>query len=253
MTAVADRAAELEISSMRALAVSFLVLVCLARVQAGAVKSLRLILPPQPDTVIENIGRVFTRQIESRCEAKVVVTGTAPLIVELAVEPGVGTEGFKITDASPGKVRISGNDARGLLYGAGKFLHTSTFAEAGFTPGSWRGVSVPQMPVRGIYLATHFQNFYQVAPIEEVTRYVEDLSLWGVNSFLVWFGMEEFNGISDPKAQAMLARLRALLKIVKDLRLDASLGCICNAGSQESGGSRHFVVSISRSRERMKT
>jgi hypothetical protein len=65
------------------------------------------------------------------------------------------------------------------------------------------------MPVRGIYLATHFHNYYQAAPIEDVTRYVEDLSLWGVNSFLVWFGMEEFNGISDPKAQAMLERLRA--------------------------------------------
>ena len=36
-------------------------------------------------------------------------------------------------------------------------------------------------------------------------RYVEDLSLWGVNSYLVWFGMEEFNGIKDPNAQAMLA------------------------------------------------
>ena len=75
-------------------------------------------------------------------------------------------------------------------------------AAEGFTPSTWRGVSVPKMPVRGMYLATHFQNYYQVAPIEEVTRYVEDLSLWGVNSFLVWFGMEEFNGINDPKAQS---------------------------------------------------
>ena len=51
---------------------------------------------------------------------------------------------------------------------------------------------------------------------------------------MVWFGMEEFNGINDPKAQAMLARLRALLKIVKDLGLNVSLGCICNDGYKNS-------------------
>ena len=63
------------------------------------------------------------------------------------------------------------------------------------------------------------------------------MSLWGPNSFLVWFGMEEFNGINDPKAQAMLARLRALLKIVKDLGLNVSLGCICNEGYANSPAS----------------
>jgi len=205
-----------------------------AEAQGEAVQSLRLILPPKPGPVVENIRRVFVRQVESRCEARVVARDDAPLTVELAIEPGLGPEGFRISDIAPGTVRISGNDARGLLYGAGKFLHTSAYGDGGFAPGSWRGMSVPKMPVRGIYLATHFQNYYQVAPIEEVTRYVEDLSLWGVNSFLVWFGMEEFNGISDPKAQAMIERLRALLRIVKDLGLDASLGCICNDGYKNS-------------------
>ena len=208
-----------------------------AQARGEAVRSLRLILPPQPDPVVENIGRVFTRQVQSRCEARVVAQGEAPLTVELAIEPGIGAEGFRITDGVNGAVRVSGNDHRGLLYGAGKFLHTSTYGSQGFTPGLWRGVSVPKMPVRGIYLATHFHNYYQVASIEEVTRYVEDLSLWGVNSFLVWFGMEEFNGINDPKAQAMIERLRALLQVVKDLGLNACLGCICNDGYVNSPAS----------------
>ncbi|MFZ1935124.1 MAG: nucleoside hydrolase [Thermoguttaceae bacterium] len=202
--------------------------------QGEAVKSVRLVLPPQPGLVVEKVGRVFVRQVQSRCGAKVVCEGKAPLVVELAVECGIGGEGFKITDEADGAIRITGNDARGLLYGVGKFLHTAAYGNDGFTPGSWRGTSVPKMPVRGIYFATHFHNYYQVAPIEEVTRYVEDLSLWGPNSLLVWFGMEEFNGINDPKAQAMLERLRALLKIVKDLGLNASLGCICNEGYANS-------------------
>jgi hypothetical protein len=212
-----------------------LILFCItAEARGEAVKSLRLALPPQAGPVVEKIGRVFVRQIESRCEAKVLAQGDSPLVVELAIEPGVGAEGFKIAGGPRGTIRILGNDARGLLYGVGKFLHTATYDRQGFTPGSWRGASVPKMPVRGIYFATHFQNYYQVAPIEEVQQYVEDLALWGPNSFLVWFGMEEFNGIDDPKAQAMLARLRALLKIVKDLGLNASLGCIANDGYRNS-------------------
>jgi hypothetical protein len=223
---------------MRKCLIAILVLVCAAIETRGeAVKSFRLVLPPRPDPVIENIGRVLTRQVESRCDARAVTAGEAPLTVELALTPGIGAEGFKIADAAPRTVRICGNDVRGLLYGAGKFLHTSSYGDAGFTAGSWRGVSVPRMPMRGIYLATHFHNFYQVAPIEEVARYMEDLSLWGVNSFLVWFGMEEFNGISDPKARAMIERLKALLKIAKDLGLDASLGCVCNDGYANSPAS----------------
>ena len=46
--------------------------------------------------------------------------------------------------------------------------------------------------------------------------------------------MEEFNGIDDPKAKAMIERLRALLKIVKGLGLDASLVGVCNEGYANS-------------------
>jgi hypothetical protein len=195
-----------------------------------AVKSVRLVLPPQPSPVLQNIGRVFVRQIESRCDAKVVSKGDAPLTVELMIEPGIGEEGYKIADGPNGTIRIIGNDARGVLYGVGKFLHTSVFGSQGFSPSAWRGTSVPKMPHRLMYLASHFQNYYQVAPIEDVTRYVEDLSLWGVNGLVVWFGMEEFNGINDPKAQAMLVRLRALLKTAKDLGLSTGIGGVGNDG-----------------------
>jgi hypothetical protein len=219
---------------MRTLLLSILAAAAAAEVRGEEVESLRLVLPAEPDPVVRHIGRVFARQVASRSGARVVFGDDAPLTVELTFEPGIGVEGFRIADGAPRTIRISGNDVRGLLYGVGKFLHTSAYGNRGFVPGAWRGASVPAMPVRGIYLATHFHNYYQVAPIEEVTRYIEDLSLWGVNNFLVWFGMEEFDGIGDPGAQAMLERLRALLTIVKDLGLDASLGCICNDGYRNS-------------------
>jgi hypothetical protein len=86
---------------MRKLSISILILACAAGAHGEAVKSLRLTLPPKPSPVVENIGRVFARQVESRCEARLVVKGDAPLTVELAIEPGVGAEGFRVVDSAP--------------------------------------------------------------------------------------------------------------------------------------------------------
>ncbi|MCY2990215.1 MAG: hypothetical protein NTY19_20420 [Planctomycetota bacterium] len=179
---------------------------------AEPVRDVRLMLPAQLGSVAENIGKVFVRQVQQRCEAKVMTGGGVPLTVELAIAPGIGAEGFRIEDR-PSGVRILGNDERGLLYGVGKFLRTSRYDQSGFTPSIWRGQSVPACPVRGAYLATHFNNFYEAAPIEEVGRYVEDLALWGVNSLVVHFPHWQFNGFDDPAARKMLDRLQRIVEV----------------------------------------
>ena len=56
-----------------------------AEVQPSAVKSVRLILPKRPGPVVENTGKVFARQVQQRCEAKVVMSGKVPLTVEMAM------------------------------------------------------------------------------------------------------------------------------------------------------------------------
>ena len=198
------------------------------------VLSVNIHLPKKAGATTKRVADILANRLKEYSEVNVVTSRKAGLHIYLEVRPGIGLEGFKISDGSRGGVSIIGNDERGLLYGAGQFLHTSTFGGQGFTPSPWRGVSVPKMPVRGMYLATHFRNYYEDAPIEDVKRYVEDLSLWGVNSYLVWFGLEAYNGIDDPKAQAMLARLRALLQTVKDLGLHTSLGCVANDGYKNS-------------------
>ncbi len=192
------------------------------------VKTVRLVI--RKNEVSENIERIFTRQISQRCPLTVIFTGEAPLTVELALEAGIGSEGFSITDQGPRTLRITGNDRLGLLYGVGKFLHTSGYSAAGLTPSAWRGVSIPKKPLRGIYLATHFHNYYHEAPIEEIKQYVEDISLWGVNTLAVWFDMHHFSGIDDPQAQAMLTRLKALLQTAKNLGLSTAITGPVNEG-----------------------
>jgi hypothetical protein len=86
--------------AMRKMLTSAMIFVFVAATTQGeAAKSVRLVLPEQRDSVVENIACVFVRQVESRCAAKVVREGDAPFAVELAIEPGIGEEGFKITDA----------------------------------------------------------------------------------------------------------------------------------------------------------
>ena len=193
-----------------------------------------LSMPEAASPMVVRVGDVFARQIARRCPARIVASGPAPLIVALAVEPGIGAEGFRIEDRSGGGVKIVGNDTRGLLYGVGKFLRASRYERDGFVPGSWRGSSVPWKPVRGIYFATHFHNFYHEAPVEEIEDYVEDLALWGFNELLVWYDLHHFNGPDDPEAVAFRERLRAVMATARRIGMDVSLGVIGNEGYADS-------------------
>ena len=152
------------------------------------------------------------------------------LRVELSIEPGIGAEGFRISGGPPGAIRIAGNDERGVLYGVGKFLHASRYQQAGFTPGTWRGVSVPHKRIRGIYFATHFGNFYDTAPIAKVCQYTEELGLWGFNSLMIWYDMRNFAGFDDPKAVADRRRIGQILQSAHDIGVGTTIGVIANEG-----------------------
>ena len=198
--------------------------------KAEAVKSVRLILPAQRGPVLEHVGEVVARQIHQRCEAKVGGDMEASLTVELAVVPGIGLDGFRIEDRQGGGVRIVGSDERGVLYGAGKFLRNSRYDQGGFTPGSWRGTSVPKCPVRSIYMATHFMNYYEAAPIEELNHYIEDLGLWGYNSILIHYPTWQFNGIADPAARKWLDRFKVVLTQARKHGFQVGLIQVPNGG-----------------------
>ena len=172
---------------------------------------INLILPLQPSTVTEKIGRVFARQVGERCDARITSADNAQLRVILAIEPGLGSEGFKITDDGNAGIHIIGNDERGLLNGVGKFLHNSRYDQGGFTPADWRGASAPQGSFRALYAATHFMNFYEAAPVQEVQSYIEDLGLWGANVVIVHFPTWTFKGFDDPAARRNLGAVAPYL------------------------------------------
>jgi len=191
-------------------------------------RAIQLRLPAQVSPVIRRIAGLLKHQVSERSGVRVVMSQPADLVVSLEVGPGIGTEGFVIEDGPSGEIVIRGNDERGLLYGVGKFLRSSRYGQGTFEAGSWRGASVPEKPVRGIYFATHFHNVYHDAPVESVQRYVEELALWGTNVLCVWFDMHHFAGIEDPAAQAMIGRLKAILRTANEIGIGAGLGFLAN-------------------------
>jgi len=203
-------------------------------VSSTAVESVRIVLPPDAGPVWQNLAALFVRQVQQRCNAKVDAASDAALTVELAIEPGLGVEGFRIADGKAGTIRILGHDVRGVLYGIGKFLRTSRYDQGGFTAGTWRGTSAPEKPVRGIYFATHFHNFYHAAPITEVRQYVGDVALWGYNVLLVWYPMHVFSDFNDPAAIQFRARLHAILEAAHAIGLEVAWGVLGNEGYRNS-------------------
>jgi hypothetical protein len=202
---------------------------CLS-VWAAPADSVRVVLPPQATPSIQNTARILERQVAQRCGAKVTTFGQSALTLELAIEPGLGVEGFRIAAGPAGTIRVIGHDERGLLYGVGKLLRSSRFDHGGFTPGGWRGQSGPQGQFRAIYLASHFRNFYETAPPAEMQAYLEDLALWGFNTVIVHFPQFQFQDFNDPGARKLLDQLRGLFRAAKAAGMEVGLVEASNQG-----------------------
>lgn len=195
-------------------------------------QSVKIIIDQDSSLVLKNISGILERQILQRCDAKLQSNKLTQLLltIELSIQPDLGSEGFRIEDEGEGFIRIIGGDARGVLYGTGKLLRTSRYDRGGFTPGLWRGESLPKGTFRAVYLATHFQNYYESAPIEEIKHYIEDLGLWGYNTILVHYPTWQFDSLQSPKAQKWIVRFRNILEHVKDCGLQVGLLQVPNQG-----------------------
>ncbi len=168
------------------------------------------------DPLVARVFAILKDRVERRCSARLVEGSRAPQIV-LAIADDLPAEAFRIE--KPGSaVRVTGGSPRGLLYGVGKFLRTSRY-EPEFQPSSWRGASVPQGSLRGMYFASHFHNWYQTASEEELVRYIEDLALWGINTLMAVYPMMQLTGWDDPESEAGLNQARKLLRAAKSIGL----------------------------------
>lgn len=163
-------------------------------------------------------------------------TGSADYTITLEVDLSYKNDRYTIEPQKDGAVLTAANDCS-LHAALGRLLLESGFdGVGGFVPCSKSIDFTPAKPLRGMYFATHFYNFYHVAPIEEVYSVVEDLALRGCNSLLVWFDMHHYTSMQDPGAQAMAERLRNILIYANRIGISGALTMLSNedfAGSPE--------------------
>ncbi len=193
-------------------------------------QSLSLTLPEPTTPGLERLVALFRRLVAERSSVAVEVGPPSPdtLRISLAFDPVLPAEGYRIDHLSEGGVRVSGADERGLRYGLGRLLHEATYTDTTFTPGDWSGTSVPDCPVRGMYMAFNFGNWYVAAPRDEVARYLEELSLWGLNAVILGFL------VPDPKDAEATARrredYRTFMRLAKEAGMDVGFLGSVNCG-----------------------
>jgi hypothetical protein len=201
------------------------------RIADKAYRYIEFVLPDDAGELVHNAIRFVRRIVSERTGIDFSVPHTSRIKVLLSVVPqSMPSEAFRITIQSKEAYSIAAGDVQGVIFGLGRFLHNGSLGADGFVPGAWQGFSVPEKPVRMIYFATHFHNFYHDAPIEKVLTYIEELVLWGYNAVNVWFDMHHFEGIDDPAAQGMLDRLAALLKAARDSGMKTMFIVLGNEG-----------------------
>jgi hypothetical protein len=127
-------------------------------------------------------------------------------------------------------LKITGGSETALLYGIGKMLRTATYKNGRFSFGSWRGRSAPAKPFRCMYFATHFFNYYHLAPIEEIIKYMEDLALLGYNALMMWLDKHHYESSEDPKYIDFAMRLKSIYEAGSLIGLRPVLGVLSNEG-----------------------
>jgi len=190
---------------------------------------------PQGPRQLARAAGLLSRVIDERSSARSARREDTDLVIRLSTDTGVPSEGYRISaEPDGGTHTIAAAGDRGLIYGVGKYLRGCEFGSGRFSPSTWRGTSAPAMPIRGIYFATHFGNYYESAPVGSIARYIEELALWGCNALMVWFDMHQYCGLEDPRAEEMIERLHGILQAANDVGTGAGLLFLANEGFADS-------------------
>lgn len=173
------------------------------------------------------------RALDRRFSEKGLTLGENGYAISFHLDEGLGDR--YLIEPGENTVALTGGDACALHAAAGRFLMASSFdGEGGFIPCAEQIDFTPERPLRGMYFATHFHNYYHNAPLEKVYEVIEDLALRGCNALLVWYDMHHYQSIDQPDSIEMIARLKAFLHYAKKIGMKASLTMLSNEAFDSS-------------------
>lgn len=152
------------------------------------------------------------------------------MTIELCVNKIIGAEeSYLITSEAEGW-KITGSDEAGLYYGIGKFLHTAKWCAEAFEPNPPKKVMTPACSYRVIYFSVHCYNWYQMASVEELERYLEELLLWGYNGIHCIIPVLNLHSFDEDLFYHSVDVSRRLFTLAKKLGMKTSFGINPNQG-----------------------
>jgi len=89
-------------------------------------------------------------------------------------------------------------------------------------------------PLRGVYFATHFGNWYEKASDAEIAEYIAELKYWDCNYVSAWFDMHDFTGMDDPAAAPRLRLIKTIFGSCRKNGMASCLGSLANEAFKES-------------------
>ena len=129
-------------------------------------------------------GRAFFREtlLERVWDRTPPSDAAGTLTVRFATDPSLEGE-TAVVNIKDGVAEIRGSRFRALVFGAGLMLRSIRYGVRTFELDDGELRFAPYGKIRIAYFARHFDNWYHWAGADEIRRYVEDLALWGINSF----------------------------------------------------------------------
>ena len=194
----------------------------------------KLTVVSDQDRLVAKAVELFTSRWQARTRVRLLAKCAKPTW-ELVIETGRAgqPQSYAITTAGR-KLTVSGTDGRGVLYGLGHLLRQLVFAPDRVVLPVINETRTPAVYNRGVYFATHFNNWYEAAPIEQVERYIEEMALWGFDAWMFWFDMNWFpHGFwRDPESRGMqmIGRLRRMIATARACGMKVASGGLGNEG-----------------------
>ena len=156
----------------------------------------------EKDAIIANTIKIMNRHLRQRGCKEIVEVNSSKKVnadITLKIDTELSLEEFKIDLTEEKHLVISSGSSRGILYGIGKMLRNASYSNSTFDFTTWQGSSSPSKPIRSLYLASHFHNYYHVAPMNEIIEYIEDNALRGYNAIGLWVDKHHYTGADDPE------------------------------------------------------
>ena len=134
------------------------------------------------DKTLANIARIAKNRLGDKYDITIAVDNSLEEL-EGKIENGV----------------ISAGSYSELLNTLGRFVRN---------PEIKNGTFKSKKEICAMYFASHNNNFYQCAPLEEIYEHIDDIALWGTNMIRVWFDMYFFENMEDGVCLASLGSVK---------------------------------------------